>query len=72
MDEAHLRADTELRGKGALVDSNRLRYGEKASYYSAVCPETLEVEWMELKGNSNNEISVACLMQLRDKQSGLL
>ena len=42
-DEAHFRADAELRGKWvlkgkpALVDSNSPRYGEKASYYSAVC-----------------------------------
>ena len=42
-DEAHFRADAELRGKWvlrgepALVDSNSPSYGEKASYYSAVC-----------------------------------
>ena len=41
-DEAHFRADAELRGKwvqkgeAALVDSNSPRHGEKASYYSAV------------------------------------
>ena len=58
-DEAHFRADAELRGmwvlKGepALVDSSSPRYGEKASYYSAVCLETGEGEWMELEGNSN-------------------
>ncbi len=39
-DEAHFRADAELRGKWvlrgepALVDSSSPRYGEKASYYS--------------------------------------
>ena len=55
-DEAHFRADVELRGmwvlKGtpALVDSISPRCGEKASYYSAVCLETGEVEWMELEG----------------------
>ena len=44
-DEAHFRADAELRGKWvlkgepALVDSSSPRYGEKASYYSAVCLE---------------------------------
>ena len=49
-DEAHFRADAELRGKWvlrgepALVDSTSPRYGEKASYYSAVCLETGEVE----------------------------
>ena len=56
-DEAHFRADAELRGKWvlrgepALVDSTSPRYGEKASYYSAVCLETGEVDWMELDGN---------------------
>ena len=48
-DEAHFRGDAELRGKWvlradpALVDSTSPRYGEKASYYSAVCLETGEV-----------------------------
>ncbi len=69
-DEAHFRADAELRGKWVLkgkpelVDSNSPRYGEKASYYSAVCLETGEVEWMELEGNSNSGTSVAFLTQL--------
>ena len=31
-----------------MVDSTSPRYGEKASYYSAVCLETGEVEWLEL------------------------
>ena len=59
-DEAHFRADAELRGKWvlrgepALADSGSPRYGEKASYYSAVCLETGEVKWMELEGNSNS------------------
>ena len=66
-DEAHFRADAELRGKWvlrgepALVDSSSPRRGGKASYYSAVCLETGEVEWMELEGNSNGESSVAFL-----------
>ena len=57
-DEAHFRADAELRGKWvlkgqpALVDSTSPRRGEKTSYYSAVCLETGEVEWMELEGNN--------------------
>ena len=74
--EAHFRADAELRGKWmlkgepALVDSNSPRYGEKASYYSAVCLETGEVEWMELAGNSNSGTSVACLTQLPDATEG--
>ena len=77
-DEAHFRADAELRGKWtlkgqpALVDSNSPRYGEKASYYSAVCLETGEVEWMELEGNSNSETSVAFLKQLRGNHPGPL
>ena len=72
-DEAHFRADAELRGKwvlrgeAALVDSTSPRYGEKASYYSAVCLETGEVEWMELQGNSNAGTSVDFLTQLRGK-----
>ena len=75
-DEAHFRADAELRGKWvlkgepALVDSSSLRYGEKASYYSAVCLETGEVEWMELEGNSNSETSAVFLRQLRESHSG--
>ena len=77
-DEAHFRADAELRGKWvlrgepALVDSTSPRYGEKASYYSAVCLETGEVEWMELEGNSNSGTSAAFLEQLRDRHSGRL
>ena len=76
--EAHFRADAELRGKWvqqgdpALVDSTSLRYGEKASYYSAVCLETGEVEWMELEGNSNSGTSVDFLKQLKGKHSGPL
>ena len=68
-DEAHFRADAELRGKWvlrgepALTDSGSPRYGEKASYYSAVCLETGEVEWMGLEGNSNSETSAAFFKQ---------
>ena len=74
-DEAHFRADAELRGKWvlkgtpALVDSTSPRYGEKASYYSAVCLESGEVEWMELKGNSNSGTSAAFPEQLRERHS---
>ena len=77
-DEAHFRADAELRGKWvlkgkpALVDSTSPQYGEKASYYSAVCLETGEVEWMELEGNSNSGTSVAFLEQLRERHPGPL
>ncbi len=78
VDEAHFRADAELRGKWvqrgepALVDSTSPKYGEKASYYSAVCLETGEVEWMDLEGNSNSGTSVAFLEQLRGRHSGRL
>lgn len=71
VDEAHFRADADLRGmwvlKGepALVDSTSPRYGEKASYYSAVCLETGEVEVMALEGTSSAETSTAFLRQLR-------
>ena len=54
------------------MDSTSPRYGEKASYYSAVCLETGEVEWMELEGNSNSETSVAFLKQLKEKHPGPL
>ncbi len=72
-DEAHFPADADLRGqwalKGepALVDSTSPRRGEKASYYSAVCLETGEVEVMELEGNSDSGTSAAFLRQLRTK-----
>ena len=68
VDEAHFRADAELRGKWvlrgepAMVDSTSPKYGEKASYYSAVCLETGEVEWMDLEGNRNSGTSVAFLL----------
>lgn len=74
-DEAHFRADGDLRGKWvlkgepALVDSTSPRWGEKASYYSAVCLETGAVEVMELQGNSNAETSTAFLKQLRESYS---
>ena len=74
-DEAHFRADAELRGKWvlrgepALTDSGSPRRGEKASYYSAVCLETGEVEWMGLEGNSNSETSAAFFKQLRQRHT---
>lgn len=70
-DEAHFRADADLhgkwvlKGKPALVDSTCPRWGEKASYYSAVCLETGEVEHMELAGTSSSATSAAFLKQLR-------
>lgn len=75
VDEAHFRADGDLRGlwvrKGtpALVDSTSPRWGEKASYYSAVCLETGEVEAMELETTSSAATSVAFLRQLRANHS---
>jgi len=71
VDEAHFYADADLRGKWvlkgepALVDSTSPRYGEKASYYSAVCLETGEVEAMPLEGNSTAQTSTSFLQQLR-------
>jgi transposase len=71
VDEAHFYADVDLHGKWvlkgtpALVDSTSPRYGEKASYYSAVCLETGEVEAMPLTGNSSAETSVSFLQHLR-------
>ena len=75
VDAAHFRADADLRGKWvlkgepALVDSTSPRRGEKASYYSAVCLETGEVEVMELDGNSNATTSTAFLRQLRARHN---
>ncbi len=74
-DEAHFYADADLRGKWvlrgepALVDSTSPRYGEKASYYSAVCLETGTVEYLALEGNSCGETSVAFLRHLRARHS---
>jgi transposase len=47
------------------VDSTSPRDGEQASYSSAVCLETGEVEAMDLAGHSCAETSVACLRQVR-------
>ena len=78
VDEAHFRADGDLRtmwvrkGTPALVASSSPRWGEKASYYSAVCLETGEVESMELAGNSSAATSAAFLRQLRANHPGPL
>ena len=55
-----------------MVDSTSPSYGEKASYYSVVCLETGEVEWMDLEGNSNSGTSAAFLERLRQRHSGPL
>ena len=71
VDEAHFRADVELRakwvlrGEPALVDSTSPKLGEKATYYSAVCLETGEVEAMAVSGNTTAETSVTFMKQLR-------
>jgi len=71
VDEAHFRADVDLRGlwilKGepALVDSSSPSLKEKVVYYSAVCLETGAVEEMEVDGNCTAETSAAFLRQLR-------
>lgn len=73
LDEAHFRADVELRAKWVLrgepawADSTSPRLGEKVNYYSAVCLETGEVESMVAPGNCNAETSTAFLQQLRAK-----
>lgn len=78
VDEAHFRADVELRsqwvlrGEPALVDSSSPRLGEKATYYSAICLETGEVLAMPVEGNTTAETSVAFLQQLREKYTGPL
>lgn len=75
VDEAHFYADADLRGKWvlkgepALVDSTSPRYGEKASYSSAVCLETGEVEYLALEGNSSAATSVAFLQHLRARHA---
>jgi transposase len=72
VDEAHFRADAELRakwvlrGEPALVDSTSPRRGEKATYYSGVCLETGEVEAMPVEGNTNAQTTVTFLKQLRE------
>jgi transposase len=73
VDEAHFRADVELRakwvlrGEPALVDTSSPKYGEKATYYSAVCLETGEVVSMPVLSNTNAQTSVVFLKQLREK-----
>jgi len=75
VDEAHFYADVDLhskwvlKGTPALVESTSPRYGEKASYYSAVCLETGEVEAMPLEGNSSAQTSVTFLKQLRARHT---
>ena len=78
VDEAHFRADVELRakwvlrGEPALVDTSSPRRGEKATYYSAVCVETGQVEAMAVDSNTNAATSVVFLQQLRTHHTGPL
>jgi transposase len=78
VDEAHFRADADLRGKWvqrgqpALVDSPSPRRAEKVTYSSAVCLETGEVEALALDGYSSTEASVALLPLLRAKPANPL
>lgn len=78
VDEAHFYADVDvhgqwvLKGTPALIDSTSPRYGEKASYYSAVCLETGEVAAMPLEGNSSAQTSVCFLQQLRAQHAAPL
>jgi len=75
VDEAHFRADVELRakwvlrGEPALADSTSPRLGEKATYYSGMCLETGEVESMVVPENCNADTSTAFLRQLRAKHT---
>lgn len=73
VDEAHFRADAELRakwvlrGEPALADSTSPRLGEKATYYSGVCLESGEMETMSVMENCTAATSVAFLSQLREQ-----
>jgi hypothetical protein len=78
VDEAHFRADGDLRrlwtlrGQPAVVDSTSPKYGEKASFYSAVCLETGDVFAWELRGNSCAASSAQFLAALRQRSAGPL
>lgn len=78
VDEAHFRADVELRakwvlrGEPALVDTTSPKRSEKATYYSAVCMETGAVEAMAVEGNTNAATSVEFLQQLRSHHTAPL
>ncbi len=77
-DEAHFRADGDLRGlwvrrgEEALVASTSPKYGDKASYSAAVCLETGEVCAVQLAGTSTAKTSVAFLTALREDYAGEL
>ena len=78
VDEAHFRADGDLRGlwvrRGheALVASTSPGASAKANYYAGVCLETGEVCVVQLEGNSTAATSVAFLKALRADYAGEL
>ena len=73
VDETLFRADADLhgvwtpKGEPALVASTSPRKGEKAVYYSAVCPATGEVEVAPIETTSCSETTVAFLQHLRER-----
>ena len=85
-DEAHFRADAELRGKWVLRGEPAPRFhegrlwltpaaramGRRPATTRRFALETGEVEWMELEGNSNAGTSAAFLTQLRQRHPGPL
>jgi transposase len=78
VDEAHFRADGDLRGlwvrRGteALVASSSPGVGEKANYYAGSCLETGEVCVVQVEGTSTATTSVAFLKALREDYPGEL
>ena len=59
-------------GRAGLGGLEQPELWRKASYYSAVCLESGEVERMEVEGNSNSGTSVLFLRQLRERHAGPL
>ena len=57
-------------GRASLGGLEQPALRRKGSYYSAVCLETGEVDWMELEGNSNSGTSAAFLDRLRQRHAG--
>ena len=78
VDEAHFRADVQLRakwvlrGEPAFADSTSPRLGEKAIYYSGVCLESGTVDTMTVSENCTAATSTAFLQQVRARYSGAL
>lgn len=55
-----------------MADTPSSSFDEKAIFFAAVCVETGEVESMLVMGNTNAEISVLFLKQLRKNFSGTI